>query len=257
MKTVYELQHEILGEEDPETLMTLHDFTIALSEIGHQDKALEIERDIVYAKMRKVLGEDAPETKEALKEVFRMRRRVLENKENAFKMFLGSNLYREALRVARAIYEEKKDFLGEEDPDTLQSKYKLAATMAMNRQYDESLAELKETYEIMKRVFGAYDSETIATLHMIAMVLDASGKREEAIKMQRWLVNACLQRDKENKCLYSTDTIEAIIKLAEFLRRAGKAADAANIINWADSLVDEKAPGGAALKAKISSFKGS
>ena len=64
----YEKQRKILGENHPDTLVTLNNLAYTYSYIWNNEKALELFKEL-YEKLKETLGEDNPKTLKIKKEI--------------------------------------------------------------------------------------------------------------------------------------------------------------------------------------------
>jgi len=69
--------------------------------------------------------------------------------------------YTEALAVLKKVYAGRKQLLGEDDPDTLDTNYEMGDIHFIEKRYQEAVKILQPVFRSRKRVLGKHDTETL------------------------------------------------------------------------------------------------
>ena len=86
-------QKKILGENHPDTLMALNNLASSYSELGYQEKALELKQE-AYEKQKEILGENHPDALLAL--------------NNLASSYGELGYHEKALELNQKVYEKRK-----------------------------------------------------------------------------------------------------------------------------------------------------
>jgi serine/threonine protein kinase/tetratricopeptide (TPR) repeat protein len=205
-----DLQHQVLGQEDPETLTSMALAGAILVEQGKFAEGERILRQTVEAR-RRVLGPEHPDTvrsmsrlatalslQNRLPEAEQLERQALaisrrihgpEDPDtllitNSFVSILWSSgdptrepeaeeLQRDALPIERKVF-------GPEHPDTLRGTVNLASILGDEGKYAESVAMIRAILPIWTRLYGPEDHDTLVVRNILAVDLEKEGKYGEA-----------------------------------------------------------------------------
>jgi len=160
LESVLTVQLELLGEEHPNTLISMNNLAESLREQGDltgartlQEKVLEISR--------RVLGEDHPDTLHTMNN--------LGGTLQAQGDLLGARtLQEQVLEILRRV-------LGEEHPSTLFSFNNLAGTLQKQGDLAGARTLQEKALEISRRVLGEEHPETLPSMNNLAITLREQG----------------------------------------------------------------------------------
>ena len=147
--TIYNARKEILGENHPNTLSTLHCLANSYSHLGDYRKALNIEIK-VYDACKKILGENHPDTLSAL--------------HNLANSYFDLADYSKALELEITVYNARKKTLGEKHRDTLSALHVLANCYTYLGDYDRALEVENRAYNTLKENLGESHPDTLLAL---------------------------------------------------------------------------------------------
>ena len=156
---VYKAQREILGENNPLTLISLINLASSYSNLRDYNKALEF-GNAVYALSKEVLGEDNPNTVAAL--------------DNLAHVHSCLEDYDTALEMRNAIYNTRKEKLGANHPDTLMALADLAVSCENFGDYNKAL----EAYNALKEILGADHPDTLTALRKLILIQSNKGETD-------------------------------------------------------------------------------
>jgi serine/threonine protein kinase len=205
-----ELQRRVLGPDDPQTLTTLSQVAVVLTEEGNYPEAEKLQRQALGVRTR-VLGSQHPDTiasmarlatilnlqgqgAEAVKmkrDAFLAARRVsgseapetlrMANSLVAVLWEQGDDrLYAEAEQVQRDAIEKEKRVLGPEHPDTLNGMMNLGVVMRRMGRYAEAENIYRETLPIQSRVLGPEHPDTLVLRESLAIAVAKQKRYQEA-----------------------------------------------------------------------------
>ena len=204
------LQRKVLGPDDPQTLTSLSQMALILTEQGNYAEAQKLQREALVARTR-VLGPEHPDTiasmarlatilnlqgqnAEALKmkrNAFDLSRRVLGPEDPQTLKMANSlvavlwqqgddRLYDEAEQVQRDAIDMEKRVLGPEHPDTLNGMINLGVIMRRMGRYVEAEKIYRETLAIQNRVFGPEHPDTLVLRDSLAIAIAKQRRYQEA-----------------------------------------------------------------------------
>jgi serine/threonine protein kinase/tetratricopeptide (TPR) repeat protein len=99
--------------------------------------------------------------------------------------YIDIGLYESALPLREASLRTRRDILGDEHRDTLQSMNNLGLLLQMLSRYEEALSRCREALEGRRRVFGGDDPDTLQSINNMGILLKALGKYQGAFPYQR------------------------------------------------------------------------
>jgi lipopolysaccharide biosynthesis regulator YciM len=164
------------GQADVECRMT-NALVSVFRNKGEYDSALPLCEECL-AKMKRVLGEDHPDTLTSL--------------NNLAGLFESKGEYDRALPLYEECLAKRKRVLGEDHPDTLTSLDNLAFLFESKGEYDRALPLFEECLAKRKSVLGEYHHKTIQLLHILALLFSKMGEYDRALP----LFEECLAKRK-------------------------------------------------------------
>ena len=104
-------------------------------------------------------------------------------------IFYNNKKYKEAECELRGCWEKRKEVLGEEDKNTLNTQLWLGSTLYQEKKYEEAREILKDCYQKRKEGFGEDDDNTLTVQKWLGSTLYEEKKYEEAertvLRLQR------------------------------------------------------------------------
>ncbi|MDY7107564.1 MAG: tetratricopeptide repeat protein [Planctomycetota bacterium] len=202
-----EIHRDLLGEEDPRTLMSVLSLAITYHDQGRYGEAEPLLR-ATTERCRRILGEDHPDTLRARnalglsffmqgrfaeaeplwEQVLERRRRTLgeddletlNSMNNICWLYLQQGRYDEAEVTARRAYEQECGALGEEHPLTLTALYHLATVYHRQGRYAEAEPAYAEALHTQRRVLGDDHPDTLFTSVGLGWLYLELGRYEKA-----------------------------------------------------------------------------
>jgi serine/threonine protein kinase/Tfp pilus assembly protein PilF len=163
--TAHQICLDLMGEEHPETLDSMHDVASAFFAQGRYSEAEALHRQVLEAR-RRVLGEEHPST--------------LESMRSLAVVFSGQARHSEAEALHRQALESQQRILGEEHPDTLLNMQYLAKCLLRKGEHSEAEALYHQVLEAQRRVLGEEHPHTLACMNDLAWCFYKNGKYSEA-----------------------------------------------------------------------------
>jgi len=169
-----EIRRELLGEEHPDTLMSVNNLASAYYYQGRDPEAERLHRETLDIR-RRVLGEEHPDT--------------LASMRNLARTCHAQGRYDEAERLYRDTLAIQRNILGGEHRDTLRSMNDLAAAYQDQRRFAEAEQLHRETLDIRRRVLGEEHLDTLMSVSNLARSYLAQDRPEEAARLHRETLN--------------------------------------------------------------------
>jgi tetratricopeptide (TPR) repeat protein len=216
-RLIMETQGSKLGEEHPDTLVSMNDMAQVLSDLGKYAEAEKMNRRTLNLR-ETILGKEHPDTLTSMSnlakaleqqneydEAEEINQRVLEAREKVLgKMHLDTLIsvtiqgyllrhrgnYIEAEKMHRRALEGREKKLGQEHPDTLESLNNLAYVMSCQRNYELAGETYRRVLETRKKVLGPEHPRTLGSINNLAYVLARGGKYAQAEDMYRYVLTA-------------------------------------------------------------------
>ncbi len=209
------VRRRALGEEHPDTLMSMNNLAETLRDLGDTSRAREL-HETALAVRRRVLGEEHPDTLNSMSNLaallwdlgnasgarkleeatLAVRRRVV-GEEHPSTLTAMNNLA-ETLRVlgnasgARKLHEAalaiSRRVLGEEHPDTLMSMDNLAVTLRTLGEVSAARTLHETALAISRRVLGEEHPDTLISMHNLCATQEVS----DGIEVDQRLVEELL-----------------------------------------------------------------
>ena len=160
---------EHYDEKSPETLTSLSDLARAYSQLGQDQKAVELQEKC-YALHCEVVGEKHPDTLTAL---------------NNLALTLGKlGQHQKALVFKESCYALRCEVLGEKHPDTLTALNNLAFTLGNLGQHQKALELQEKCYALCCEVLGEKHPDTLTALCNLAFTLGELWQHQRALELQ-------------------------------------------------------------------------
>jgi tetratricopeptide (TPR) repeat protein len=207
LETAFKVRKRELGDEHPETLVSMDALAMLYDKQGRYDEAESLYRRTLDLQ-RRVLGVEHPytlstmhnladlllnrgrldECKPLFVEAFELRRRVLgeEHRDTLASMVWLAYVYmcEGRLDESESLWlrglELQRRVLGEEHPDTLTTMHYLAWLYGNQGRHDEALSQMVEAHEIQYRVMGEEHPDTLASMNDLAYFYYCHGRYDEA-----------------------------------------------------------------------------
>ena len=171
---VTEITKKDLGEEHPNTLMSMENLAVTYSELGKEKEAEELVVQVLEVRKR-VLGDKHSHT--------------LMSMENLAVRYSKQGRQEEAEELGVRVLEIRMGILGVEHPDTLMSMAHLAVIYSRQGRQKEA-EELKvRVLEIRKVVLGEEHPDTLMSMVTLAATYSKQGRKEEAEELKDQVLN--------------------------------------------------------------------
>ncbi|EUC26875.1 hypothetical protein COCCADRAFT_31470 [Bipolaris zeicola 26-R-13] len=197
---VLQARCRLLGEEHPDTILTIGNVAITLREQGQLEKAVHMQKKVLE-KIMQIVGEDHPNT-------------ILAT-GNLANMLRDQGQLEEAAKMEREVLEKRRRMLGEDHPDTISAMVNLAITLGDQVQLDDVAKMEEEVLEKRRRILGEDDPHTILAMSNLAITLVRQGQLDEAAKIEKEV----LEKRRRIFGEEHLSTISAKINLSITLRR--------------------------------------
>ena len=169
---VYESQKAALGEDAPETQVTLMNLAVTYGKLGEYKKDLEIEKQI-FMKRKEKYGAEHPKTLAVL--------------GNIAVLYGDIGRYKKENELGRIVYDRYRKMYGEEHPDTLLALNNLGVSYGKLGDNTQAAKVLEKTYAGRKRVSGEEHPDTLVTLGSLAVCMGELGDYHKELELEREL----------------------------------------------------------------------
>ena len=132
-------------------------------------------RNIVYNKLKVILGEKHPSTLSVL--------------NNLASSYFSLGDYNKASELQNIVYNARKEILGENHPDTLSVLNNLANSYSSLGNYNTALDMRKVVYNTRKEILGENHPDTLSVLNNLASSYFSLGDYNKALKLQNIVYN--------------------------------------------------------------------
>ncbi|PVH92043.1 hypothetical protein DM02DRAFT_544538 [Periconia macrospinosa] len=167
-RQVLEKRKKNLGEEHPDTLLSMKNVARALGRQGKYAEAEKMHQETL-ALLKKVIGEEHPDTLSSMGYVAR----TLGNQGEYAK---AEKMHRETLALRTKV-------IGEEHPDTLTSMSYVAKALVNQGKYAKAEKMHRETLALRKKVLGEEHPDTLTSMYDLAFTLSNHYPIDEAITL--------------------------------------------------------------------------
>jgi tetratricopeptide (TPR) repeat protein len=214
-KRVLEIQMQILGRDDPETLRTRNNVAAWTGQSGDARQALRLFWELL-PDLERVRGLDHPDTLtirnqiagwtghagesgralQLFQELLPCQERVrgldhpdtLRTRSNIAHWIGKTGQGREALRLFQELLPDWVRVLGPDHPETLTTRSNIAAWMGQTGAAREALGLFRELFQDRERVLGPNHPGTLTTRNDIAVWAGQTGEKREALRLFRELL---------------------------------------------------------------------
>ncbi|KAF2627622.1 kinesin light chain 1 [Macroventuria anomochaeta] len=156
-RQVLSIREKTIGPEHPDTLISMNEIAVALSDQGKYAEAKKMHRETLELG-KKVLGEEHPHTLTSMNNV-------------ALALSNQGEYYVEAEKMHRKTLELKKEVLGEKHPSTLMSMNDIAVALSDQGKYAEAEKMHRETLELKRKALGEKHPHTLTSMYCLAHLL--------------------------------------------------------------------------------------
>ncbi|KAG8193126.1 hypothetical protein JTE90_004950 [Oedothorax gibbosus] len=101
----------------------------------------------------------------------------------AANLLCSQEMFEEALAIFKTVFEERKDLLGPEHPDTLEMELQVGLVLYKQHKYKEALTVCEAVYRKQTEALVEENADTIRTKRLIALIYHRQGKNEEALAL--------------------------------------------------------------------------
>jgi eukaryotic-like serine/threonine-protein kinase len=202
-----DLRTEHLGEDAPETLVSMHSLGSYLRRTGRTAEARPL-YDRVVAGWRRAVGDED--------------RRTLEARMNLGLLLMNSGDWLDAEEHLRAIVELGHESLGEKSESWLRALINLGAVHEQLGRTAEAASSYRGAWEGLRETCGPEHVETLTARGNLGRVLSALGEHEEAVDLLSGAVKGARR-------LLGDDHLRTLLILlshGEVLREAGQSTEA-------------------------------
>jgi len=166
---VMETRKRVLGEEHPDTLISMANLASTYWNRGRWKEAEELQVGVMETRKR-VLGQEHPST--------------LTSIANLASTYWNQGRWKEAEELQVGVMETTKRVLGEEHPDTLTSMANLASTYWNQGRWKEAEELQVGVMEITKRVLGEEHPSALTNMANLASTYRNQGRWKEAEELE-------------------------------------------------------------------------
>jgi len=170
---VLERQKRKLGEDHPDTVVTMSNLANLYQTVGRNAESEALNRTILDIRMR-IGGEDDPSTLSAL--------------NNLANVVASQGHLAEAGELMRRVLASKRRILGPEHPSTLNTMNNVGEVEALLGHWTEAERWHRETLALRTKVLGERHPRTIISRSVLSFALAMQGRYEEARKLSERVV---------------------------------------------------------------------
>ncbi|CAE6410466.1 unnamed protein product, partial [Rhizoctonia solani] len=171
---VQESLKQVLGNEHPDTLASIHRLAGSYSSLGRYEDARSLYTQVVDT-MKRVLGNDHPDTLAGMHELARS--------------YSSLGRYEDARSLYTQVVDTMKRVLGNDHPDTLASMHELARSYSLLGRYENARSLFAQVVDTMKQVLGNDHPGTLAGMHGLAGSYSLLGRYEDARSLYTQVVD--------------------------------------------------------------------
>ncbi|KAJ7309224.1 hypothetical protein DFH08DRAFT_944303 [Mycena albidolilacea] len=204
---VMKMRKCVLGEEHPDTLMSMSSLAATYQNQGHWKDA-ETLQVVVMEKSKHVLGEEHPDT--------------LTSMANLAAIYWNQGHWKDAETLEVVVMEKSKHVLGEEHPDTLMIMLNLAATYRNQGRWKDAETLQVVVMEKRKHVLGEEHPDTLISMDNLAATYQYQGRWKDAETLQV----VVMEKSKHVLGEEHPDTLSSMANLAITYRNQGHWKDA-------------------------------
>jgi tetratricopeptide (TPR) repeat protein len=207
---VMDMWKKLVGEEHPDTIISINNLAVTLSNKRHFSEAADLQRQALVIQ-KKVLGTEHRDTlttmmnlavtlsyqgkyTEAIdleRKTLEIQRRILqEDHVDTIKSMnnLGTFLYqqrqyKEASQLQKRVVELRLKHLGEEHPDTLKARNNLGTTLCQLGKYSEAANVQKRSVLVQRKLLGEDHPQVLTASHNLAFTLYKNQSYSESLAL--------------------------------------------------------------------------
>lgn len=153
---------------------------------------------------------------------------------NFGQFFNSQGRYNISEEMIRSSLKWRKQILGKEHPNTLQSMNSLGIALGGQAKHNEAKGVFEQTLQLREKILGKDHPDTLATMHSLAVVLDIQGEYKEAEQIFRQALKVreeILGKDHPH-------TLQSMCGLVVVVQRQGKFNEAMQIFQYILQLQD-------------------
>ncbi|KAJ7754810.1 hypothetical protein B0H16DRAFT_1458849 [Mycena metata] len=169
LEEVLQKQKQFLGEDHPDTLLTMGNLASSYSPLGEHQKAQKL-KSVVLEKQKQLLGEDHPDT------LFTM--------GNLANSYLDLGEHQKAQELMSVVLEKRKQLLGDNHPDTLLTMGNLANSYLDLGEHQKAQELMSLVLEKRKQLLGDDHPATLLTMGNLASSYSALGEHQKAQELK-------------------------------------------------------------------------
>ncbi|KAF2624855.1 kinesin light chain [Macroventuria anomochaeta] len=219
-RQVLDRRERALGKKHLDTLTSMNEVGVALSDQGKYADAEQMHRETLALK-EEVLGKKHPET--------------LTSMNNLAGALNCQGKYADAKQMHRETLALKEEVLGKKHPETLTSMNNLAGALNCQGKYADATQMHREELVLRNEVSGKRHPHTLISMNNLALALSRQGNYADAEQMHR----EALALKEEVLGKKHPSTLTSMNNLAGSLSRQGKYADAEQMHREALALKEE------------------
>ncbi|CAI9636424.1 unnamed protein product [Alternaria burnsii] len=175
---VMEARKKALGNEHPNTLISMGNLASTYNQQGQWKEAEELEVRVMQT-MKKALGEVHPDT--------------LNSMANLASTYSKQGRWKEAEQLEVQVMETRKRVLGYEHPGTLLSMGNLASTYSKLGRWEKAEELFLQVMQTKERVLGDEHPDTVTSMGDLAFIYNDQGRWKEAEELQANVLGMCLR----------------------------------------------------------------
>jgi tetratricopeptide (TPR) repeat protein len=200
---VMETRKRVLGQEHPDTLMSMANLAVTYGNQGRWKEAEELFVQVMETRKR-VLGQEHSNT--------------LISMANLAATYGNQGRWKEAEELEVQVIETRKRVLGQEHPDTLISMANLAVTYGNQGRWKEAEELEVQMMETRKRVLGQEHPDTLISIANLAVTYGNQGRWKEAEELEVQVMETSLRVLGQEH----PDTLMSMANLAATYRNQGR-----------------------------------
>ncbi|KAH7379370.1 kinesin light chain [Phaeosphaeria sp. MPI-PUGE-AT-0046c] len=166
---VLQTRKRVLGDEHPDTLLSMATLASTFRDDGRWKEAEDLEVQVLQSRKR-VLGEEHPET--------------LRSIANLASTYRDQGRLEEAEELEVQVLQSRKRVLGDEHPDTLRSIANLAVTYQEQGRLKEAEDLEVQVLQSRKRVLGDEHPDTLRSIANLAVTYQEQGRWNESEELE-------------------------------------------------------------------------
>ncbi|OSS52724.1 hypothetical protein B5807_02787 [Epicoccum nigrum] len=200
---VIETTKRVLGDEHPDTLLSIGNLASTYSNQGRWSEAEKLNVQVMETTKR-VLGDEHPDT--------------LSSMANLASTYWNQGRWNEAEKLNVQVMETTKRVLGNKHPDTLSSMANLASTYSNQGRWNEAEKLNVQVIETTRRVLGNEHPDTLSSMANLAATYWNQGRWNEAEKLNVQV----METRKRVLGDEHPDTLSSMANLASTYRNQGR-----------------------------------